>query len=212
MCEILCLCAESACLLADHMQAGSAHLREESFVLRLSGDERVTWPVAGGARYHSHTDEAADAYAGLMGAVIVSKRGTSRPDGTPLDVDRCALQAAFPAQLASITVGTCTSAIIRHAWLPGPSHSMSASALGITPFVSSLQFLCAFTNSHRSSCDCNNDDSAIWHADVSTSICGKISLFEGRLRAGSLCCSSWSRMRLLPSCSWTISTNTSIPL
>jgi hypothetical protein len=39
-------------------------------------------------RYHSHADEAADTYAGLMGAIVVSRRGASRPDGTPADVDR----------------------------------------------------------------------------------------------------------------------------
>lgn len=39
-------------------------------------------------RYHSHADEAADTYAGLMGAIVVSRRGSSRPDGTPADVDR----------------------------------------------------------------------------------------------------------------------------
>lgn len=38
--------------------------------------------------YHSHADEAADTYAGLMGAIVISRRGSSRPDGTPVDVDR----------------------------------------------------------------------------------------------------------------------------
>jgi hephaestin len=38
--------------------------------------------------YHSHTDEIGDTYDGLMGPVIVTKRGSARPDGTPADVDR----------------------------------------------------------------------------------------------------------------------------
>jgi len=38
--------------------------------------------------YHSHVDETADVYAGLMGAIIVTKKGMARADGTPKDVDR----------------------------------------------------------------------------------------------------------------------------
>lgn len=38
--------------------------------------------------YMSHTAEVADQYAGLMGPIIVTKRGMARPDGTPSDVDR----------------------------------------------------------------------------------------------------------------------------
>lgn len=38
--------------------------------------------------YHSHTNETRDVESGLMGAIIVSARGTTRPDGTPRDVDR----------------------------------------------------------------------------------------------------------------------------
>jgi hephaestin len=38
--------------------------------------------------YHSHTDEVADVYAGLVGPMIVTKRGMARPDGSPTDVDR----------------------------------------------------------------------------------------------------------------------------
>jgi len=38
--------------------------------------------------YHGHTDEIADDYAGLLGAMIVTKRGMARADGTPKDVDR----------------------------------------------------------------------------------------------------------------------------
>ena len=38
--------------------------------------------------YMSHVDEVADQYAGLMGPIIVTRRGMARPDGTPKDVDR----------------------------------------------------------------------------------------------------------------------------
>ncbi|MFC8501762.1 multicopper oxidase domain-containing protein [Pedococcus sp. NPDC057267] len=38
--------------------------------------------------YHSHTDEIADTYAGLMGPMVVTRKGWARPDGTPKDVDR----------------------------------------------------------------------------------------------------------------------------
>jgi FtsP/CotA-like multicopper oxidase with cupredoxin domain len=38
--------------------------------------------------YHSHTDEVADTYAGLMGPMEITRRGMARPDGSPKDVDR----------------------------------------------------------------------------------------------------------------------------
>ena len=38
--------------------------------------------------YHSHVDEVADVYAGLMGPIVVTRKGMARPDGTPKDVDR----------------------------------------------------------------------------------------------------------------------------
>lgn len=38
--------------------------------------------------YHSHVDEIADVYSGLMGPIIVTRAGMARPDGTPKDVDR----------------------------------------------------------------------------------------------------------------------------
>lgn len=38
--------------------------------------------------YHSHTNEVADTYAGLIGPLIVTARGQARPDGSPKDVDR----------------------------------------------------------------------------------------------------------------------------
>jgi manganese oxidase len=38
--------------------------------------------------YHSHVDEIADTYAGLMGPIEITRRGMARPDGSPKDVDR----------------------------------------------------------------------------------------------------------------------------
>lgn len=38
--------------------------------------------------YHSHADEVADVNAGLMGPIIVTRKGMARPDGSPKDVDR----------------------------------------------------------------------------------------------------------------------------
>jgi manganese oxidase len=38
--------------------------------------------------YHGHTDEIADTYAGLVGPIIITRRGMARPDGSPKDVDR----------------------------------------------------------------------------------------------------------------------------
>ena len=38
--------------------------------------------------YHSHVDEQRDIAAGLVGAILINAPGTTRPDGTPKDVDR----------------------------------------------------------------------------------------------------------------------------
>lgn len=38
--------------------------------------------------YHSHVDEVKDTNSGLVGAIIVTRRGMARPDGTPKDVDK----------------------------------------------------------------------------------------------------------------------------
>lgn len=64
------------------------------------GTYTYVWPVperAGPAEgdgssilwmYHSHVNEDADVNAGLLGPMIVTRKGASRPDGTPKDVDR----------------------------------------------------------------------------------------------------------------------------
>jgi hephaestin len=38
--------------------------------------------------YHSHTDEVSDTYAGLIGPMIITRKGMARGDGSPRDVDR----------------------------------------------------------------------------------------------------------------------------
>ncbi len=38
--------------------------------------------------YHSHIDEPADINSGLLGPIIVTRRGWARPDATPVDVSR----------------------------------------------------------------------------------------------------------------------------
>jgi manganese oxidase len=38
--------------------------------------------------YHSHTDEVADTYSGLIGVMEITRRGMARADGSPNDVDR----------------------------------------------------------------------------------------------------------------------------
>jgi FtsP/CotA-like multicopper oxidase with cupredoxin domain len=38
--------------------------------------------------YHAHDHEGIDIYAGLIGAIIVTRAGRANPDGTPKDVDR----------------------------------------------------------------------------------------------------------------------------
>jgi FtsP/CotA-like multicopper oxidase with cupredoxin domain len=45
--------------------------------------------------YHSHVDEGRDINSGLIGPMIVTRRGMTRPDGSPADVDR-----EFVAQFA----------------------------------------------------------------------------------------------------------------
>ncbi len=45
-------------------------------------DSSVMW------MYHGHTDEVTDTYAGLIGPLVVTRKGMAREDGSPKDVDR----------------------------------------------------------------------------------------------------------------------------
>jgi manganese oxidase len=38
--------------------------------------------------YHGHTDEISDTYAGLVGPIIITRKGMANADGSPKDVDR----------------------------------------------------------------------------------------------------------------------------
>lgn len=38
--------------------------------------------------YHSHTDEPMDTNTGLVGPIIITRKGSARPDGSPNDIDR----------------------------------------------------------------------------------------------------------------------------
>ena len=38
--------------------------------------------------YHSHSDEIADTNAGLVGPMVITRKGSAKPDGSPVDVDR----------------------------------------------------------------------------------------------------------------------------
>jgi manganese oxidase len=48
----------------------------------MHDDSSVAW------MYHGHVAEVTDSYAGLMGPLIVTRKGMARPDGSPADVDR----------------------------------------------------------------------------------------------------------------------------
>ncbi len=64
------------------------------------GEHTYIWPVTERAGpgpsdpssviwlYHSHTSEPRDVAAGLVGGIIVTRRGMARADGSPKDVDR----------------------------------------------------------------------------------------------------------------------------
>lgn len=64
------------------------------------GTNVYTWPVPERAgpgpndpsslawQYHSHVKEMADTNSGLVGFIVVTRRGMARPDGKPKDVDR----------------------------------------------------------------------------------------------------------------------------
>jgi FtsP/CotA-like multicopper oxidase with cupredoxin domain len=45
--------------------------------------------------YHSHIDEPAETNAGLLGAIIITRKGWAREDGSPKDVDREFITAYF---------------------------------------------------------------------------------------------------------------------
>jgi FtsP/CotA-like multicopper oxidase with cupredoxin domain len=52
--------------------------------------------------YHSHVDEGRDINSGLIGPIVITRRGMARPDGSPVDVDRefVAMFALFDEHLS----------------------------------------------------------------------------------------------------------------
>ncbi|HWP00914.1 MAG TPA: multicopper oxidase domain-containing protein [Methylococcus sp.] len=62
--------------------------------------DRDSGPAAGESSskvwwYHSHIDEPTDVNQGLLGPIIVTRRGWARPDGSPKDVDQEFVTAFF---------------------------------------------------------------------------------------------------------------------
>jgi len=76
-------------------------------VIAAGGTHTYTWKVPERAGpgpndpssvvwlYHSHNYEPRDTDAGLIGAIVITKQGMARPDGTPKDVDRQFVTAYF---------------------------------------------------------------------------------------------------------------------
>jgi FtsP/CotA-like multicopper oxidase with cupredoxin domain len=84
--------SEAANVPPDLKRKGNAVRKGEVFTYTWTVPERagpgpmdpssILW------MYHSHFNESRDMNAGLLGPIIVSRRGSTRPDGTPKDVDR----------------------------------------------------------------------------------------------------------------------------
>jgi manganese oxidase len=76
----------------DATKKGNAVQKGETFTYTWTVPERagpgpmdpssILW------MYHSHFNESVDMNSGLIGPIIVSRKGSTRPDGTPTDVDR----------------------------------------------------------------------------------------------------------------------------
>ena len=84
--------SEAAGVPPDPSRKGNAVRRGETFTYTWTVPERAG-PGPGDASsilwmYHSHFNETRDMNSGLLGPIIVSRKGTSKPDGTPSDVDR----------------------------------------------------------------------------------------------------------------------------
>lgn len=79
---------------------GTAGADKDDDGVPTGGNHVYTWPVPERAgptvhetstafwMYHSHVHEVVDVNAGLIGPMIIGRRGALRPDGTPKDVDR----------------------------------------------------------------------------------------------------------------------------
>jgi len=79
---------------------GTSGANKSDDVVPPGGNHVYTWAVPDRAgpgpmdgssilwMYHSHVDEPADTNAGLIGPMIITKRGMAKADGSPIDVDR----------------------------------------------------------------------------------------------------------------------------
>jgi manganese oxidase len=84
--------SESAATTVDSTKKGNAVRKGEVFTYTWTVPERAG-PGPGDPSsilwmYHSHFKESRDMNSGLLGPIIVSRKGSTRPDGTPNDVDR----------------------------------------------------------------------------------------------------------------------------
>jgi manganese oxidase len=84
--------SESAAAAPDPAMKGNAVQRGEVFTYTWTVPE-TAGPGPGDPSsilwmYHSHFNESRDMNSGLFGPIIVSRRGSTKPDGTPKDVDR----------------------------------------------------------------------------------------------------------------------------
>lgn len=70
----------------DHVAPGSGYTYNWEVPERAGPGPRdassVAWP------YHSHVDSPRSVNSGMIGVIIVTRKGMARPDGTPSDVDR----------------------------------------------------------------------------------------------------------------------------
>jgi manganese oxidase len=76
----------------DNTRKGNAVARGEVFTYTWTVPERAG-PGPGDMSsvlwmYHSHFIESRDMNSGLLGPIIVTRKGSTKPDGTPKDVDR----------------------------------------------------------------------------------------------------------------------------
>jgi len=76
----------------DNTKKGNAVRHGEVFTYTWTVPERAG-PAPGDPSsilwmYHSHFNESRDMNSGLFGPIIVSRKGSTKPDGTPKDVDR----------------------------------------------------------------------------------------------------------------------------
>lgn len=100
---------------------GTGHADHMDDSVPPGGTYRYVWPIPERAgpgpndpssilwAYHSHVDEPADVNAGLIGPILVTRRGMARPDGSPKDVDR-----EFVVMFASLYEGPQTHYFARN--------------------------------------------------------------------------------------------------